>query len=59
MTTRPADPAPCGGLAPPAHDDPTIWRVDDVLWALCWPLGSSVGQTAQQDRQAASHPPPA
>ncbi len=38
MTTRPADAAPCGATAPPAHDDPTIWRVDDVLWARLAPL---------------------
>ena len=38
MTTLSSDPAPSGAAAPPAHDDPTIWRVDDVLWARLAPL---------------------
>jgi transposase len=34
MTALPADPAP-----PPARtEDPTIWRVDDVLWSRVAPL---------------------
>ena len=38
MTTPSADRAPSGAAAPPAKDDPTIWRVDDVLWARLAPL---------------------
>ncbi len=38
MTTRFADLAPSGAAAPPTKDDPTIWRVDDVLWARLAPL---------------------
>jgi len=38
MTTQSADRAPSGAAAPPAKDDPTIWRVDDVLWARLAPL---------------------
>ncbi len=38
MTTLSADLAPSGAIAPPAKDDPTIWRVDDVLWARLAPL---------------------
>ena len=38
MTTQSADPTPSGAIAPPTKDDPTIWRVDDVLWARLAPL---------------------
>ncbi len=38
MTTQSADLAPSGAAAPPTKDDPTIWRVDDVLWARLAPL---------------------
>jgi transposase len=31
-------PAPADPIVPPTKDDPTIWRVDDVLWARLAPL---------------------
>ena len=34
MTT----PLPAATAAPPEHDDPTIWQVDDDLWTLLEPI---------------------
>jgi transposase len=38
MKTLPQPQGAAAGLAPSAPDDPTIWEVDDVLWAEIGPL---------------------
>ncbi len=38
MTTLPTDPVTHVAPAPSTKDDPTLWRVDDALWAHLAPL---------------------